>query len=279
VIRVAEAGQLERWISVGTSIIAPATVLTTLLFYFGYVSSRSQFDYFGVDVDTIGLSTQDYAMRSPQALLVPLLVLTLGGSILLLVHRVIQRHLERLTPYTGGALIAGCLILGIGLALVFGYALVRDWPPYSLVTPLVIATGTMIAFYAARLRGMPVRGATLVLVFAVVATCLFWATATVAQWTGRGVAKNTARHLDRLPVVIMDTKERLFLRSPGIEETTLPASTGQVFHYRYRHLRLLIEGKDRMFLVPDVWSASDSTLVMPLDGDVRVQFQFVNDPP
>jgi hypothetical protein len=34
-----------------------------------------------------------------------------------------------------------------------------------------------------------------------------------------------------------------------------------------------------MFLVPDTWSASDSTIVVPLDGDVRLQFQFVNDPP
>jgi hypothetical protein len=210
---------------------------------------------------------------------VPLLVLTLGGSMLLMLHKLIHRHRERLASYTAGAVIAGCLILAIGLALVFGYALVRDWPPYGLVTPLVIAIGATIASYALRLRGVPVRGATKVAVFAVVATCLFWATATVAQWTGRGVAKNTARHLDRLPVVILDTKERLFLRSPGIEETTLPASSGQVFHYRYRHLRLLIEGKDRMFLVPDAWSASDSTLLIPLDGDMRVQFQFVNDPP
>jgi len=32
-----------------------------------------------------------------------------------------------------------------------------------------------------------------------------------------------------------------------------------------------------MFLVPDYWSPSDSTLIVPLDGSVRVQFQ--NQPP
>jgi hypothetical protein len=62
-------------------------------------------------------------------------------------------------------------------------------------------------------------------------------------------------------------------------ETALPASEGQTFRYRYRNLRLLIQGKDRMFLVPDAWSASDSTLVVPLDDSVRVRFQFQNDPP
>ena len=44
------------------------------------------------------------------------------------------------------------------------------------------------------------------------------ATATVAQWSGRGLARNLALHLDRLPRVILDTKERLFLHSPGVEE-------------------------------------------------------------
>jgi hypothetical protein len=63
------------------------------------------------------------------------------------------------------------------------------------------------------------------------------------------------------------------------EPTVLPQSEGQTFHYRYRNLRLLIVGKDRMFLVPNSWSASDSTLVVPLDGSVRVQFQFQNSPP
>lgn len=108
---------------------------------------------------------------------------------------------------------------------------------------------------------------------------IFWATATIAQWSGRGLSHYSANHLDRLPSTILDTCERLFFRSPGVEETSLAASPGQTFRYRYRHLRLLIEGKDRMFLVPEHWSASDSTLIVPLDGAVRVQFQFQNDPP
>ena len=69
-----ERSTWERWYSVATTFVAPATFLTAVLFYYGYVSSRSQFLYFGVDVDTLGLSTQDYVMRSPQALLVPVLL-------------------------------------------------------------------------------------------------------------------------------------------------------------------------------------------------------------
>src|SRR3954454_17426392 len=66
---------LPQWFSTATQIAAPITLVSTLLFYFGYVYTKSQYAYFGVDVDTIGLSSRDYVMRSPQPLLVPLLVL------------------------------------------------------------------------------------------------------------------------------------------------------------------------------------------------------------
>ena len=83
-------GQLERWIGVAATIIAPATLLSAVLFYFGYVSSRSQYEYFGVDVDTIGLSTRDYVMRSPQPLLVPLLALALAAAALVAGHAAVR---------------------------------------------------------------------------------------------------------------------------------------------------------------------------------------------
>src|SRR6266480_4436990 len=69
-----------------SSTVAPITVISALLFYFGYVSSRAQYAYFGVDVDTIGLSTQDYVMRSPQPLLVPLLTLVMIAVALVALH-------------------------------------------------------------------------------------------------------------------------------------------------------------------------------------------------
>ena len=117
------------------------------------------------------------------------------------------------------------------------------------------------------------------LVYVVIAASIFWATATIAQWSGLGLAKHEAQYFDNLPSVILDTRERLFLHDPYVKETVLPFSEGQTFHYRYRGLRLLIEGQNRMFLVPDEWSASDTTLIVPLDGSVRIQFQFQNQPP
>ena len=44
----------------------------------------------------------------------------------------------------------------------------------------------------------------------------------MAQWSGLGLAHYDAEHFGNLPNVILDTKERLFLREPDIEETVLP---------------------------------------------------------
>lgn len=311
--------QLERWVSFGTTIIAPATVLSALLFYFGYVSSAEQYKYFGVDVDTIGLSTQDYVMRSPQPLLVPLLVLTLLGIGAMLLHAEIRRRIAAAAPDARGpmqlvqyrrlarrAVIVGLVLLGAGIALLISYPYLREWSFFNLVTPLLLAIGAALVAYASRIQTLlhpqtpPTPNAGLVpaarahadssmlalrrsagiLIFVVIVANIFWATATIAQWSGRGQAHYNAAHLDRLPSVILDTQERLFLTDPGVvKETALPTSQGQTFHYRYRHLRLLIEGHDRMFLVPEEWSASDSTLIVHLDDSVRVQFQFTNEAP
>ena len=323
--------QLEQWISLVGSIAAPVTLLGGLLFYFGYVSSAAEYSYFGINVDTIGLSTQAYIMRSPQTLLVPLLIITLISAGFLTFNAAVHRRITSAVACTADAAepgasrtqrdrraqhiaqrsrILGLAILTVGVVLLFTYSYMRDWAFYGLVTPLLIGIGASIIAYTShilnflqRLQGQQKRtiareggsvrpmpdqasGSVLarrtagVFVYVMIAASVFWATATIAQWSGRGLAEYAALHFDTLPSVILDTKEQLFLRDPPIVKVTqLPPSQGQTFHYRYRGLRLLIEGQDRMFLVPAYWSPSDSTLIVPLDGSVRVQFQFQNQPP
>ncbi|WP_326950584.1 hypothetical protein OG439_18450 [Amycolatopsis sp. NBC_01307] len=283
----AAAGALERFLDAGKTAIPPLTLLTAVLFYFGYVSARARYEYFGVDVDTIGLGTQEYIMRSPQPLLTPLLVVAAAGLGSVAVRAAVRKRIRTATAVRRLGRVAqgiGLTTLIAGLVLVSGYTFLRDWWLFGLVTPLLIAVGATLVRYGATVRrspdgAPPFRRSSVVLGYLVLAVSVFWMTATTAQWSGRGLAMADATRLDKLPSVILDTKESLYLRSPGIEETKLPPSEGQTFHYRYRHLRLLIHGKDRMFLVPDRWSASDSTIIVPLDGSVRVQFQFQNQRP
>src|SRR5689334_12848494 len=140
-----DSGRVERLISWAASVVAPLSVLTAVLFYFGYVSSRARFEYFGVDVDTIGLSTQDYVMRSPQALLTPLLVLVLIGVAVAIADDLFRRRVRaaavastdadesvagrgrdrsaELERFLGRLELAGRCLIAAGTLLLFGYAL------------------------------------------------------------------------------------------------------------------------------------------------------------
>jgi hypothetical protein len=258
-----------------TSFVAPATFLSALLFYFGYVSSRAQFAYFGVDVDTIGLSTRDYVMRSPAALLVPALLFTILGAAALLLSRWAESRRPSASAHRRLQLGAGTLVV-LGLAMLVAFRWLGGWAAYPMVTPLLLAIGLAVLVWSWLLTGVR-RGAVAFAILAL-ATSLVWATATLAQWTGLGAAQRTARNLDDLPAVVLDTKERLYLSDEVIEEWALPASQEQEFRYRYRNLRLLIQAGDRMFLVPERWTPLGSTLMVTLD-DVRVRFRFVNQPP
>lgn len=275
----ASAGQSvwERWYPVATTFVAPATFLTGVLFYYGYVSSRAQFRYFGVDVDTIGLSTRDYVMRSPQALLVPLVLVPLVGAVLLVASRFLDRRLPATAVPAAARL--GAVVVAAGVVMLAAYRWIGAWPYYPMVTPLLLAAGLLALLWSwHRRRGH--RNA-IALTWLALAVCVFWSTATLAEWTGAGAAQRTARHLDRLPAVVLDTPEQLHLGlapDAGVTESVLPEQEEQEYRFRYRGLRLLIQAGDRMFLVPARWTPSGSTLLVPMD-EVRVRFRFVNDPP
>ena len=180
----------------------------------------------------------------------------------------------------------GLIILGAGIILLFAYPLLSGWPYYPLVTPLVLAIGGAVSAYGlGTLRfvarrdktGSGPRVGVVVLLWAATAACVFWATATIAQWSGLGLAQQQARHLDTLPSVIVDTQDRLFLPAEShVTEIALPDTESQKFHYRYTGLRLLNVGGDHMFLVPNTWNPHDTTLVLPVDSSTRLQFQFRN---
>lgn len=272
---------IDRWVSLATSFVAPVTVISGVLFYFGYVAARAQYDYFGLDVDVIGLSTRAYVMRSPQPLLTPMLVLVLGGVAVMALHHWVRRHA---TERWFGRLVTtvlsvGLVLLAAGTLLLAGFSLVGGWAYYSLVTPVLLGGGAALVAYALRLRGGHLEPR-IVLLWVGVGACVIWATATTAQWTGRGLAMEQARNLRSLPSVVLDTHERLHVpATAGVEEVVRPDAGEDDYRFRYWRLRLLIQGDDRMFLVPETWSAGGTTILVRLDDDVRVQFQFRNAPP
>ena len=133
------------WSVIGT-VVAPATMVSALLFYFGYVSARAQFAYFGVDVDTLGYGTQEFVMRASQPLLVPALVLLIGTAGLTWVNSSIHQRMRTATTpsvrrtLTSIRAIAGALLAG-GLVMLVAYPSMGSWGLYPLVTPAVLGIG------------------------------------------------------------------------------------------------------------------------------------------
>lgn len=286
----------EKWMGFLSSFVAPLTLVTALLFYFGYVSTREFFRYFGVDVDIVGLSSQEFVMRSPGALFIPVMVLLLLAAALIVGHRVLRRWLmaapvERQRRVVSAIAWTGIAFVLAGLVLAFLNPVLGGWAYTALLTPLTLAIGAGLSAYAAstaRMLGSTRVGRSVVVILAVVmAAGAFWCTATIAQWWGLGQARALAADLRTLPAVVLDTKERLYPGNNAItfQELGEPASDqdpgaepppAPTYGFRYYGLRLLTQGGGRLYLVPDEWSPDASTLVVPYD-DVRVRFRFVPD--
>ncbi|WP_457102087.1 hypothetical protein [Microbacterium sp. P5_E9] len=282
----------EKWIGFLSKFIAPATLITALLFYFGYVSSREYFLYFGVDVDVLSLSNQQFVMRSPGALFVPVMVIVLAAAGLIVGHRVLRRRVRAMNEVRQTRVIrifgwTGVILLTIGLLLAFLFAVLGNWDYYGFVTPLCLAVGAGLTAYslstARAVTGSKEGRSAIVLLVAAVVAGVFWATATVAQWWGLGQARFLAADMGVLPAVVLDSKQPLQAGSADIQQTELargltPEEAQGQFLYRYHGLRLLVRGGDYLFLVPDLWSPNASTLVIPLDDDAfRFRFRFLPD--
>jgi hypothetical protein len=281
---------LERWLSLAGSVIAPTTLLTALLFYFGYVSSLQQYAYFGIDIDAIGLSTQDYLLRSPEALFLPIGVLLVTGLLGLWAHAALTRMA---TPDGHRRLRICAWVLVVVGAILFARGVIGVLIPYIAsreaiaMTPICLGVGIALIGYGRRvlyrLRTASTHDATrqpwierggLAVVIGLIVLSVFWASTSFAAAYGRGRALTLAEQLSDRPGVIIDTKERLWIRHSAVQETKLPVEGSQEYHYRYRGLRLLIQSKDRMFLIPERWSQDEDvvTLVVPVDNTVRIQF-------
>lgn len=284
----------EKWMGFLSNFIAPATLITGLLFYFGYVSSRAFFLYFGIDVDVLDFSNQQFVMRSPGAVFIPVTVILLIAAVAIVGHRVLRRRLRTASPARQRRAVAvlagaGVVLLLAGLVLAFSYAALASWPYYGFITAVALGTGAALAAYAAQtariLSGAAQGRALVVLLVAVMVAGAFWATAAVAEWWGRGQARTLAADLSVLPAVVLDAKARVSPGTPAITAIRLEQDVdadgaplpGQ-FGYRYQGLRLLVRGGDYLYLVPDQWSADASTLVIPIDPEAyRVRFRFLPD--
>lgn len=282
------------------TVVAPATAVTALLFYFGYVAVRARLRHFGVYLDMVDLSLRETLLYGVEAIYPPLLVLAFAGLVATGAHAGARWLLSspRRDLVTGWA--------GVFLAVLGAVAFVRGVTGFAApdafddeplaATPLGLGLGALGLGYggwllaavgarrdprpaspALRRLGRHLTGWGVLIVLA----ASFWTVNEFAAAYGRGRAEDDAAGLPARPEVLLYTAEPLAEVPCGVEHTRLsrdgdgagPAADGGPRH-RYAGLRLLVEAGDRLFLVPAHWDpARGRTLVIRYDADVRLELR------
>jgi hypothetical protein len=267
--QAADAGtpvRYEKALQGVSAIIAPATLLTGIAFYFGWQRVRSFDEYFGLNPGAVGYSTRDYVLNSLDALFLPVVVvltvliaLTLGHAYVTDAHRSARMSPATLHRLSWVALVSGGLLLLVGCLAAFGVFPVHM--PYLIAT-LFPAAGVLLIAHAVdqreRLRGdPPLSTAARVFVALFVAVCLFWAAGLYAQTVGRNQAAALARNLDELPAVTLASNSDLDLSTIG-NQTVAERVDGKA--HTYSGLRLLAVNDGTMWLLPQGWTPSKGRL-------------------
>jgi hypothetical protein len=272
-------------------VVAPTTLVTALAFYFGWVLTNSRASYFGIDASALGYSTQDYLLRSADALFVPLgsvFVLALGCVWL---HAFALRQLRepatraRVRIAALAAVAVGSVLFALGVFAVFRPL---SFSPHYLFRSASPGVGIALLAYGLHLldrigaaqRGQArgtetaasVRATALALVAMLVVLSGFWTASQYADALGRGRAQRLAASLHLRPQVTVYAPKGLAIDSAGVVEERLAGDDG-AYRYRYSGLRLLVRSGGKYFLVPDSWTRRSGTAIVLADSpDYRFEF-------
>lgn len=283
---------LTRMWSVLAHIVTPTTFVAALMMYFGSVRANTTYRSLGVDPSMLGLSFQDYVLRSVGTTVEPLVLVLLVALFALPVHALIVRYVTRHRRTTRCA-VAVLAVLGAGgvLAGVMGLAGWVRPPTKAPVIPILLALGVLALGFSTFLhatvhprgtgRGpFAHRVVSRTIFVALLILLLLWSVASYARIRGEDEANHLRRYPGLLPGAVVYAPRRLYLEGAGITERVYPDSTA-MFRYRYTGLRLLIESNRRYFLLPACWATTPEAraIALPDDESFRLEFYVVTTPP
>ncbi len=285
------ASASERALKIFGSVVAPAAALTALMFFFGLLHAYWFFGRFGVDYTVMGLTSQDFLVRSADGLFVPLtLVGAVGLAVLwswrLLPARVAVRSravAERATAPLGA-------VVGLALLLV---ALVGIVEPARLegllgAPGLALATGVLVLAGASRLGSdrrrardgaaarpptpLPLAVAEWAAIFLLVSVGLFWAVADYSAAVGTRRGNEVVAALPAWPDAVLYSERSLNLALPGVREQRCAEPEG-AFAFRYDGLKLIVQSGNQMLFLPERWvDDGGAALVIPRTDALRLEF-------
>ncbi|MEU4250305.1 hypothetical protein AB0F15_23120 [Amycolatopsis sp. NPDC026612] len=271
------------------SVIAPTTLLTGLLFFFGRQHANWLLDYFGVPLSTMGLTAQDYLVRSADGLFAPIAVVMAAVLALLWLYRFLRarlteaawrRLLRVATPAAVGCGLAGLAVAAVGIVSPEAFAASYAVPGagLSLGVLFLVSASRLLAARTGRPLPAAVATAEWLAAFAMVSVGLFWAVADYSASVGVGRAIQIEAALATPPETVLYSAKSLNLTAPGIRETPC-RNPDTAYHYRYTGLKLILQSGGQYFLLPVQWHKADGTaLVLPRTDSLRLEFTPVADP-
>lgn len=261
-------------------IAAPITVITALLYYFGWVRTGAIFNYFGVDQRLLAYTIQDYLLRSAGVAFRPFALILLAGTVSVVLWRLLgnlnagARLNARIRLLV--ALLAAVLLVYSG-AVLFGLTRARS----PVLAAIALGVGVILMEWVVSLsRGRAKTSSANVvlarrlLIVGGLLLALFWATAIYAQQSGERLARAWGNQPALRPSAIVLSETDLQLAGPGITATRLSEEEGG-FRYRYEGLHLLIYSNSRWFLFPEHWNSDMQATVVVLQDEptIRVEMQ------
>jgi uncharacterized membrane protein YiaA len=271
------------------TVIGPATLLTALAFYFGWVSTNATFSYFGLDASVLGLTLQEVVLSSTDALFVPLLAMAVVALAGLAVHAVLSRWADREgRPRVRAERISVVMIVvGVVIFLIGLWAVQKELPfprPF-LFQELSAGIGIALLAYAVYLRRRmrPTARAEdpesqrlwtvgVALVWVIIGLSLFWTVSEYAKAIGRGRARGIEAGLANRPSVVVYSERDLHVEGPGVGKEEIGGEQS-AYRFRYSGLTLLVRSGGKYFLLPAGWRRSEAgAIALPEADTVRIEF-------
>jgi hypothetical protein len=287
---------LPRLLKVFGGIVAPTSLLTGLLFYFGRSRSAGYYRYFGINSTTLDLTTNDYLYSGIDGLFVPIASTSLLALVFLWLNRLLltrlpgharRRAVRVLVPV---AAVAGAVLVTLAFLDLLTQAKV-----FAVNSPsggLCLALGVILLVYAVRLIRLSLPPAASVrgrrseatglaewgVAFVLVSIGLFWAADGYAFGVGTGGAITLHRALPVQPEAVLYSEQSLSMDVAGVTETRC-ADPDAAYRFRYTGLRLVRQAGNQYVLLPATWTRSTGTAVLiTRSASIRLEFRPAGQP-
>ncbi|WP_107657066.1 hypothetical protein [Nocardia suismassiliense] len=285
--------------SVG-QVVAPTTLLTALLFFFGWHHVYRFFYYFGVDSTTLDPSIREYLMRTVDALFVPLIVVGLLCMAVLWGYTALPNSVRERRPawwITAVIAVLAVAVLLNGVSRVFVVTALNDGlcvAPVSIIIA-VLVLWALIVQRRNRLRAQLPETAPLprsqaaavtewAILFAVIGINLFWIAADYSIAVAQSRASEWAAQLPTSSQVVIYSEKDLHLSHSDVQKARCDTdpTAGSAYRFRYDGLVPLTRIGDHYVLVPRTWTPGNgAAIVLPASppGAIRFEFRLAGDSP